>query len=152
MNKYADIQIEVESHFVASVPLRVRLGEDGFCDLPELTDGYLSNSHFVFSLVGLEDIVLVALVMIKVVVLFSHADWHFVAEDKVDPLVQLLTYFSRLQHFPHLKAKLFWGARPNRQDHCVHIVSPLFAAEVDAVAIAQELCPVVELGGEFLHV
>lgn len=137
---------------MASVPGRVGLGEDGFSDLSELADGYLCDAHLVFCFIVLEDIVLVALEVIEVVVFFSHAHWHFVAEDQVDPLVQLLAHLPRLQHLPHLEAKLLRGARPHRQHHCVHIVAPLLAPKVDAVAVAQELGPVVELGGQFLHV
>lgn len=65
----------------------MELGEDGFCDLSELTDGYLRNPHLVFCFVVLKDVVLVTLVVVEIVVFFSDGDWHFFAEDEVYPLV-----------------------------------------------------------------
>ena len=61
-------------------------------DLSKLADGDLRNSHLIFSLVFLEEVVLVALVVVKVIVLLRVAETRLVAEYEIDPVVQLLAH------------------------------------------------------------
>lgn len=67
----------------------VRLEEELLGYLSKFADCYLSNAHFVLSFVVLEEIVLVALIMVKIIVFFCIVQRGFVAEDEVDPEVEL---------------------------------------------------------------
>jgi hypothetical protein len=66
--------------------------------------------------------------------------------------VQLLTRVLRLKGLPHLENKLLGRTRPWRQDHCIHIVPPLFPAQLNPVTVLQKLRPVVKLRCELLVV
>jgi len=61
----------IEVHFFPALLFRMVMVKNLLSDLSKLADGYLRNSHLIFSLVFLEEVVLVALVVVKVIVLFG---------------------------------------------------------------------------------
>lgn len=132
--------------------MRVLVEEELFCHLTELTHCDLGYSDLIISLVGSEEVMLIALVVVEVVVLFCGLNGRLVAEDEIDPVMQLSTDVVGLEGFSHLKDEFFRRARPHRQSHCIHVFPFLLPTQVDAVSVSQELSPVIKLRSQFFHV
>ena len=97
-------------------------------DLSELADSYLSG--FPFSLIVVEGkyILLIALVMIKVIVLFSYLVRSFVAKYQVDPMMKVVAHNLAFKHFAHLEDKFLGSTGPWRQDNRMNLITFLLTA------------------------
>lgn len=77
----------IQVHLLAGFFLRMWLAKYLLSNLPKLADGDLRDIHQIFVLVDLEEIMLIALVVIKVVMLLRILIGCFVAENQIDPVV-----------------------------------------------------------------
>ena len=71
---FVDDRTSIEVHLFPSFLFRMRLVKYLLSDLSKLADGYLRNPHLIFSFVFLEEVVLVALIMVKVIILLRFVE------------------------------------------------------------------------------
>jgi hypothetical protein len=110
---FEDTNSLIDVDMFSDLSLRVLFEEEGLWDLAELADRDLGCFYFILILIGCEDVVLVALVVVDVVVLLGHLVERFIPEDQVDPVMQFLTDLLAFQHFPHLEDKLLRSMSPD---------------------------------------
>lgn len=92
----------------------MRLAKDLFGNLSKLTDGNLCDFHLIFSLVILEEIMLITLKVIKIVMLLRIFIGGLVSEDKIDPVMKGTTHLHALKCLTHLEDEFLRRTCPYR--------------------------------------
>ena len=149
------LRLDLEGRLLACLPGRMRFDQQLRRDLSEVLDHSFDRlaSDRIFDGVDVHRL-FVRAVHEDVQGVDGRLPGLFVAEDQIDPFVQMSRDVVRLQGQSMQTNELFRGLmRPGRELNVLHgLMGDLQFAQIESVVVAKKLGQVEELGNQFLHV